>query len=145
MQTVQAIIAKAGGWERLKKFPIQVTNGIHMPLIIEYLGRTGFNGSDLFRVMQLETVEGKSVIDTEITFECDPDGENWQGVVWYSELTGEKQFAYISYDIMRREKVDPHRYESIGTHRTSCRNLGRGCFRAGIFGCCGSGYSGDVV
>ena len=105
MQTVQAIIAKAGGWERLKKFPIQVPNGVHMPLIIEYLGRTGFNGSDLFRVMQLETVEGKSVIDTEITFECDPDGNNWQGVVWYSELTGEKQFAYISYDINEGKKL----------------------------------------
>ena len=105
MQTVQAIITKAGGWERLKKFPIQVINGEHMPLIIEYLGKIGFNGSDFFRVMQLETVDEKQVRETEISFECDSHGNNWQGVVWYSELTGEKRFAYVSYEINDGKKL----------------------------------------
>lgn len=94
MQTVHAIIEKFDGFAWFKHAPIRIENGIHMPLVIEYPGKTGFMNSDYFRVMQLETVDGKLVPDIAVYFECNPDGTFWRAVVWHCEVDGENRFVY---------------------------------------------------
>jgi hypothetical protein len=99
MQTVREIIEKSGGFSRLKETPIRIDNEPHMPIVIEYLGKTGFNKSDRFRVMQLEEKDGRILRDIEIYFECLPDGSRWRPVVWHSEIDGEKRFVYVPYEV----------------------------------------------
>ena len=99
MRTVQEIINKSGGFSRLKQAEIRIENGIHMPLVIQYLDKSGFNDSDYLRVSQLETIDGRTVRDTEICFECKPDGTNWKPVYWNSDITGKKTYVYQAYEV----------------------------------------------
>jgi hypothetical protein len=99
METVKAIIQKSGGFARLKLAPIYIENGIHMPLVIEYLGKTGFRECDYFRVMQLETVDGKLVADIAVYFECNSDGSFWRPVGWQSDTDREKRYVYTPYEL----------------------------------------------
>lgn len=99
MRTVQEIINKSGGFSRLKQEKIRIENEEHMPLVIQYLDKSGFNDSDYLRVSQLETIDGKFVRDTEMCFETNSDGTNWKPVYWNSDITGKKIYVYQAYEV----------------------------------------------
>jgi hypothetical protein len=99
IQTVQEIIEKSGGFARLKRRPIKITNGDHPPLVIQYLGKTGVGAVDYLRVMRIEEVDGEISRVFEMSFECDPDGSFWRAVVWHCELTGETRFVYSEHPV----------------------------------------------
>jgi hypothetical protein len=99
MQTVQEIIAKSGGFSRLKSRPIKVSNGDHPPLVIQYLGKTGVGAADYLRVMRIEEVDGEISRVFEMSFETNPDGSFWRAVVWHCELTGETRYVYSEHPV----------------------------------------------
>ena len=99
MRTLQEIVNKADGFSRLKQAKIRIENSPHMPLVIQYLDKSGFNDSDYLRVSQLETIDGKFVRDTEICFECDADGTNWKPVYWNSDITRKKIYVSQAFEV----------------------------------------------
>jgi hypothetical protein len=99
MRTVQEIVNKSGGFSRLKQAEIRIENEPHMPLVIQYLDKSGFNDCDYLRVSQLETIDGTFVRDTEICIECDADGTNWKPVYWNSDITRKKIYVYTAFEV----------------------------------------------
>jgi hypothetical protein len=99
METVQEIISISGGFARLKKEPIKISNGEHPPLVIQYLGKTGVGAADYLRVMRIEEIDGEISRVFEMSFEVNPDGSFWRAVVWHCELTGETRFVYSGHPV----------------------------------------------
>ncbi len=99
METVQQIIAKSGGFARLKRKPIKVENGEHPPLVIQYLGKTGVGAVDYLRVMRIEEIDGEISRVFEMSFETNLDGSFWRAVVWHCELTGETRYVYSEHPV----------------------------------------------
>ncbi len=92
MKNVKQIIEVLGGYERLKRQPIQLAVEGFMPLSVEYIGQ-GPRGGLLISVMHFYTQSGDLMRDPDLVVEVMVPSDEWLPVSYQQDSLGLYQEA----------------------------------------------------